>query len=158
MPRRSWSKGTQARWEVCVLPGGTWVCVDQGLLRGHHVGSSWEVAVDPSVCRRQPQAASPEAACILQAPGQGHGGPSLGAQSRRKCEQGILIEWEERRVSIERFQWGQRAEIHGVTKVQKKLSRELLYYLVNQHLPWDVVMETGRKGLDREPVKGQLGC
>ena len=43
-------------------------------------------------------------------------------------------------------------------KGAKKLSRELLYYLVNQHLPWDVVMETGRKGLDREPVKGQLGC
>lgn len=112
---------------------------------------------DPSVCRHQPQAVSPEEAFILQAPGQGHGGPSSGPQSRRKCEQGLLIEWEERRsfhteVSV-RSESGDTRCHQGA----KKLSRELLF-LVNQHLPWDVVMETGRKGLGREPVKGQLGC
>lgn len=114
--------------------------------------------MDFSVCRRQPQAESPEGACILQAPGQGHGDPSSGPQSRRKCEQGILIEWEERRSFHREVSVRSKNGDSWCHQGAKKLSRELLYYLVNQHLPWDVVMETGRKGLDRQPVMGQLGC
>lgn len=33
-----------------------------------------------------------------------------------------------------------------------------LYLWENQHLPQAVDMETSRHGLDREPIKSQLGC
>lgn len=108
--------------------------------------------MDPSVCRHQPRVVSPEEAVILQGPGQGHGGPSSGPQSRRKCEQGILIEREERRSFHREVSVRSKSRDSWCHQAAKKLSRELLF-LVNQPLPWGVVMETGRQGLDREPVR-----
>lgn len=85
--------------------------------------------------------------------GQGHGGlklrgPSQGGSVSRFQSSGRKGRSFHREVSVRSESGDSRCQSGA-----KKLSRELLLFLVNQHLPWDVAMETGRKGLGREPTR-----